>query len=518
MSSFESYLKSVGEVGNVIGSRGTVVYCSGLVGAKIWEKIIFENESVGLVWSIQPKNTEVLLLHSESVHPGMMAARSGETLTANVSTEALGRVIDVFGKPIDGKGIFKGGVERLMEADAVPIINRVRVNQNLETGVTLIDLLVPIGKGQRELIIGDQKTGKTSFLLQVLARQAQLGTICIYVAMGKKKSDLSSACEKLSKLGVLSKIIVIAAPSATPASLIYLAPYSAMAYAEYFRDAGSDVLVVMDEISRHAKYFRELSILSRRMPGRDAYPGDIFHTHSHILERAGRFLLEGYKGSKSNKSIKGKGETLSLKITGETASITCLPVVEAVGNDITGYIQTNLMSMCDGHIFFDVDKFQAGLRPAVNAGLSVTRVGKQTQNTIEREMALKVREIMFAYSKAQGVAKFGVELLEATRTSLIQGERLMAIFDQPNNMLVPRTLSLLFVELLLSGFWQNSTPAVIAQHKVLILEQYTAGALAKLIGQFQGAISFGLRRKFSAVVAENIGLIEKIVRKTQKTR
>lgn len=510
MSTFESYLKSVGEVGNVIGSRGTIIYCSGLVGAKIWEKIVFENESVGLVWSIPSKNTEVLLLSSVNVHPGMMAARSGETLTASVSAEALGRVIDVFGKPIDGKGIFKGGVERFLEADAVPLIDRARVNQNLETGVTLIDLLVPIGKGQRELIIGDQKTGKTSFLLQVLARQAQLGTVCIYVAMGKKKSDLSFACEKLSKLGVLSKIIVIAAPSSTPSSLIYLAPYSAMAYAEYFRDAGSDVLVVMDEISRHAKYFRELSILSRRMPGRDAYPGDIFHTHSHILERAGRFLLEGSKSIKGIKGDKGKGETLTLKIAGETASITCLPVVEAVGNDITGYIQTNLMSMCDGHIFFDVDNFQQGQRPAVNVGLSVTRVGKQTQNTIEREMALKVREIMFAYSKAQGVAKFGVELLEATRTALVMGERLMAIFDQPNNMLVPRPLSLLFVELLLSGFWENSTPAVIKQHKELILGQYSTGALKKLIAELQSAIGFGLRRKFSATVAANLPQIEKI--------
>ena len=437
MTNFEKYLKQVGEVGNVIGSTGTIVTCSGLLGAKIWEKVVFENESLGIVHSISRKNCEILLLSFVNVTSGMMVVRTNETLSVEVSAEAIGRVIDVFGKPIDSKGNFKKLEDSPLEAEAVSIVDRARINQNLETGVTIVDLLIPLGKGQRELIIGDQKSGKTSFLTQVIARQTQLGTICIYCAIGKKKSDLAASVEKLERLGALAKTVVVAAPSSTPSSIIYLAPLAAMAYAEYFMSKGHDVLVVLDEISSHAKYYRELSILSKRMPGRDGYPGDIFYLHSHLLERAGRFI----RGD-------GEEETITLKIGGKTVSISCLPVVETLGSDFTGYIQTNLMSMTDGHLFFDISKFQEGLRPAVNVGLSVSRVGKQTQNTIERQLAIKSRELLLAYSKGLSVAKFGIELLAATRDDIAQGERINAIFHQTATEIVPRTLQLLFLQLL----------------------------------------------------------------------
>lgn len=509
MSSFDNYLKSVGEVGSVFGSRGVIVYCSGLSGARIWEKVIFEDDTLGLVYSINADSVEVLVLSPKTPDPGTMVARSGETFTAQVSGEALGRVIDVFGMPIDNSGQFKRTMGRNLEAPAPPIIDRVRISENMETGVTLVDLLVPIGKGQRQLIIGDQKTGKTSFLLQTIARQVQLGTVCIYVAVGKKKSDLAAACEKLAKMGALSRTVIVAAPSSTPSSVAYMAPFSAMAYAEYFKETGNDVLVVIDEISRHAKYYRELSILSRRMPGRDGYPGDIFYMHSHILERAGRFLIDGTKDAKGGKRNE---ETLTLKIGGKTNSITCLPVVETLGGDFTGYIQTNLMSMTDGHLFFDTGQFQEGLRPAVNVGLSVTRVGKQTQNSIEREMAIRVRQILFAYSKAQSVAKFGVELLEATRSDLMAGERLFAIFEQASDQIVPRFLQLLFIQLLVSGFWDGFKAADIREHKSKILKADTDGKLVKLESEIANAVASGLAKKFEKTVNENVGLIGKIIK------
>ena len=422
-----------------------------------------------------------------------------------VSSEALGRVVDVFGTPLDNKGAFKRAQIANFEREAPALIDRVRVSENLETGVTLVDILIPIGRGQRQLVLGDQKVGKTSFLISAIARQAQLGAICVYCAIGKKKSDLSAQIARLAKLGAMEKTVVVAAPSSTPASQVYLAPYAAMTLAEFFRDMGKNVLLVLDEISTHAAYFRELSIISRRMPGREGYPGDIFYTHAHILERAGRFLIE-----KSNKGNKGDEETLALKIGGRTASITCLPVVETMGSDFTGYISTNLMSMTDGHIFFDVSKFQEGMRPAVNAGLSVTRVGKQTQNSIERDFAQKAKKIIFAYQKAQGVAKFGVELHQATRDDIVLGEKLNAILEQRSDVLVPKVIQLLFLELLLSGFWQNTPPLVVREYKEKILDFYWQGKICSLAGQLVRAISSGLARKFSKTVAQNLGTIAKI--------
>ncbi|MCR4325175.1 MAG: hypothetical protein NUV69_05845 [Candidatus Curtissbacteria bacterium] len=499
MTSFESYLKSVGEVGRVVSANNVLVMCEGLPGAKVWEKIVFETGQIGIVNAILSTQTRVLLLDSQSVSIGSSAVRTKETFKVKVSKNSLGRVVDVFGEPIDGRGKLASTEERYPDSTVPPIIDRVRINQNLETGVTLVDLLLPLGKGQRQLIIGDQKVGKTTFLLQVIARQTALGTVCVYASIGKKKSDLASVVDRLSKLGAFSKSVVVAAPASLPTSLIYLAPFTAFSIAEYFRDMGFDVLLVLDEISRHAKYFRELSILSKKMPGRDGYPGDIFYLHSHLMERAGRFMLS----SKSADS-----ETLTLKIKGKTASITCLPVVETVGSDFTGYISTNLISMTDGHLFFDVDTFQTGLRPAINVGLSVTRVGRQTLKTIEREISFKVRDILFDYGKAQDVAKFGVELLESTQKSLSEGEKLMAILEQRGDVVVPRVLQLLFVQMLFSSFWDGFGPSDIRAHKDVIYKAYVKGEVNKLTRELETSIDLGSIRRFEKVVFDNKGALE----------
>ncbi len=500
MSVFENYLEKVGEVGHVHSINNGIVYCTGLAGARINEKIIFEHDQIGFVYTIGREYTELLLLDSGGVDLGTVAVRTNETMTVSVSESLLGCVVDPFGNPID-RVKTKAVEGRSLEAKAPPLIDRVRINQNLETGVTLIDLLLPIGKGQRQLILGDQKTGKTSFLIQTMARQVQLGNVCIYACIGKKKSDLASIIDKLTRMKVIQNIIVVAAPASIPTSLIYLAPFTAMSIAEYFRDKGDDVLVVMDEISAHARYYRELTISSKKMPGRDGYPGDIFYLHSHLMERAGRFLI--------GESTREK-ETLTLKIEGKTASITCLPVVETLGGDLTGYIQTNLMSMTDGHLFFDVSQFQEGLRPAVNIGLSVTRIGKQTQKTVERDIALKIRKILFDYSKARDVAKFGVELLQETRQRVIMGEKVLAVFDQLGDTIVPRVIQLLFTELLMDGFWENADLVQIKKDKETILSLLEDGRIVKISKQLKQALELGSAKKFSDTVIGAMADLEQI--------
>jgi F-type H+/Na+-transporting ATPase subunit alpha len=500
MSDFEKYLKNVGEVGKVISVNNVISYCEGLNGAKIWEKIFFEEGQIGIVGAIDEKLTEVFVLDSKNVALGSMAVRTGEPFTVSVSNSAVGRILDVFGKPIDGKGPLKNTESRYPDSVAPPIIDRARINQNLETGITLVDLLIPLGKGQRQLVIGSQKIGKTSFLAGVMARQAQLGTINVYVLIGKKKGDLPTTVSRLKRLGAMDNTIIIAAPASSPTSVIYLAPFVAFSIAEYFKDKGQDVLLILDEISRHAKYYRELSILSKKMPGRDGYPGDIFHLHAHLMERAGRFILGG----------KSDEETISLKIKGKSASITCLPVAETIGADLTGYIQTNLISMTDGHIFFDVNAFQEGLRPAINLGLSVTRVGRQTLNVVEREMAKKAQDILFEYSRVQNVAKFGVELLEATRDRIEKGEKLNAILEQRGEEIIPRSVQLLFLELLFSGFWKEKTVAEIKVNKFSILEAYEKGKLDDLIKGIDSSLELGSLTKFSNVVLQNLGEVERV--------
>ena len=540
MSLFDKYLSSVGEVGHVHSVNRVLVYCSGLTGAKIGEKVYFEDDQMGFVFAIGRELTEVLLLDINNVQIGSVVVRTGETLMVEAAQDLLGQVLDPFGIPISStretsslisssretsslierKGKLKDPKMMYLEQAAPPMIDRVRINENLETGVTVVDVLIPIGKGQRQLVIGDQKSGKTSFLVQTIARQAQLGTVCIYVLIGKKKSDLATTIERLKKFGVMDKTIVLAAPASIPTSMIYLAPFTAFAIAEYFRDRGQDVLIVLDEISRHARYYRELSILARKMPGRDGYPGDIFYLHSHLMERAGRFLSEevskGAKVSKVDKfgSAKSKGEdeqTLSLKISGKTASITCLPVVETLNGDFTGYIQTNLMSMTDGHLFFDMNEFQQGFRPAVNISLSVTRTGKQTHKTIERDMSIKIKDVLFAYNQARDVAKFGVELLQATQEKIKQGEKLMAVFDQEGDVIVPKMIQLLYMQLLLSGFWAGTTPTEIKRHKTKILKAYAAGALDELVGQLKDSFELGSLKRFEEVVDKRQEELERIV-------
>lgn len=505
MVNFSDFLKKVGEIGYVVQIKGVLVYCSGLEGAKIGEKVIFENEQIGIVNGISKELTEVLVLDLFGLSLGSMVVRTSQKFAIGVSKDLLGRVINALGEPIDGKAKIKSSDTRYLDSETLGVIDRARISENLETGVLVVDLLIPIGRGQRQLVIGDHKTGRTTFLVQTIARQAQLGTICIYTFLGKKRSDLTSTLDKLKRLKAKGKTIVVAAPASTSAGMIYLAPFCAFTIAEYFRDQGRDVLVVLDEISMHAKYFREMSLLSKRMPGREAYPGDIFHLHARLLERAGRFYIKGGKMSK----------TLSLKIGGPTASISCLPVVETAAGELVGYIQTNLMSMTDGHIFFDVAAFLQGLRPAVNIGQSVTRVGKKTQMTVERELSFKVRDILFEYTRSLGVAKFGVELLEATREKVVMGERLLSVLDQHGTVVIPKIVQLLLVELLICGFWQQSEAFSVKREKEEILNAHNLGKLKDLTRALDAACQLGSFSKFEQTVKSNLDFLAKICKRSK---
>jgi F-type H+-transporting ATPase subunit alpha len=299
------------------------------------------------------------------------------------------------------------------------------------TGVTVVDSVVPIAWGQRELVIGDRKTGKTDFLMSVALTQLKLGRLVVYCMIGKRKSEIKAVHDYFLNARVLQRCIIVASEAYSTTGEIYLTPYTAMSIAEYFRDKGGDILLILDDLTTHAKYYREIALLSQKFPGRESYPGDIFYIHSRLMERAGCFKING--GS----------------------SITCLPVAESVGGDITGYIQTNLMSMTDGHIYFDTDKFYSGVRPAVNTFLSVTRVGKQTQTPLMREIGFWMMTALKDYEEVQRFKQFGTEMTQAVLDKMALGEAINRFFTQRLGITVYPNLQVILSALLFLKLWNG---------------------------------------------------------------
>jgi F-type H+-transporting ATPase subunit alpha len=458
-NTFEEYLKETGEVGAVSSIMQSIVYASGLPGAKPREMILAEGGQRGIVQALDEGIAEVLMLDTNDLTSNLRITRTNETFTIPVGEGLLGRVVDPFGRSIDGAGPIPGEkLNQSIEPGAPGIDMRVRVNRPLETGVSMVDLLVPIGYGQRELVIGDKKTGKTTFLLQAMANQAAKGVICVYVSIGKRQNDAKSVENYLRKKGVLKSCIIISANSADAATMIYLAPYAGMAVAEYFRDSGKDVVIVFDDLTNHAKFYREISLLLQRAPGRSSYPGDIFHIHAALLERAGNIQVKN----------------------GPVVSITALPAAETLEGDITGYIQTNLMAITDGHIFFDIDEFRKGARPAINPGLSVSRVGNQTKKPIDRSFAQLVREDLSRYGRSLDIARFGVELPESTRREIEMGEKIGVIFNQDSEAIIPRSLQLIFLGLLFAGFWQSKNSNLVKVDVIKILQKHQKGQFREI--------------------------------------
>ncbi len=430
---FESLLSKTEEVGIVVSVSDAVVNVTGLPGVSLGEMVLLESGEKGVVTALLENSFECLTLSPKSVNVGQRVVRAGESLSVPVGSEILGMAVDVLGKSLNGK---EYKTDRQMPLDSRPlgIVSRKKIDKPLYTGLIITDLMVPLGRGQRELVIGDRKTGKSYFLMQAILSQAASGVVCIYAAIGKKRAEIMRTVDFFMEKKVMNQVVVVAASSQDGAGEIFLCPYTAMAIAEYFRDLGRDVLVVLDDMSVHAKFYRQLSLISRKFPGRDSYPGDVFHIHSKLLERAGNFV----------------------NADGKEVAITCLPAVETIQGDITGYIPTNLMSMTDGHIYVDNELFFKGRRPAINPFVSVTRVGYQTQSKLRRDASRVLYELLNNYEKTQSFLRFGAELGENSRQILALGEKVLAFFDQPYYLVVPENVQMLLLAGLMSGVWDGA--------------------------------------------------------------
>ncbi len=425
---FNQYLDKTGEYGVVTHVSHPITFIEGLPTVKTHEVIMFETGQKGEVFAINRGKIEAWVFSHEPVRVGTKVTRTDQLLSLPVGKELLGQTINPLGESLDSNITFPTPKEsRDLESKPGGISTRKKITKSLITGISLIDLLIPLGRGQRELIIGDRKTGKTSILMTTIKSQINEGVIAIYAAIAKKKSDIKKLQEFFIREKIMDKIIIVATSSYDSPSIIFQTPYAAMAIAEHFRDAGLHTIVILDDLSTHAKFYRELSLLARRFPGRDSYPGDIFYVHSRLLERAGNFKHEE------------KGEV----------SITCLPVIEIVEGDFTGYISTNVMGITDGHIYLDSNIYYQGRRPAINIPLSVTRVGRQTLDKLTREINKNLTVFLSQYAKLQNLSHFGQELTEEVKKNLRIGDLLYKFFNQPYQLTIPLTIQLIILAMIM---------------------------------------------------------------------
>lgn len=460
MKDFKTYFKETAEIGYVQSITSSLFYVDGLPNARINELVMCENGTLGIVKALLPELVEVMMFEGESLTHNVKVVRTNEFFQVPASDKFLGRILDPFGITQDhlGKIDARTFIYRQVDSPAPQFSARVRITQPFHTGVMVVDILTPLGMGQRELILGDPTVGKSTIALQALVTQARLGTICIYALIGKRKSDIKRVENFLTSMNVLNKSIVIASSSSDPAPMIYLTPYSALSVAEYFRDLGRDVLLILDDLSTHAKFYREISLLSRRPPGRQSYPGDIFHVQAKITERAGNIRIK----------------------RGKVASITLLPIAETQEGDLSGYIQTNLMAMTDGHIFLDVAEGKKARHPAVSYTLSVSRVGNQTRTDLEREISRYLHQMLAAARRAEELGRFGVELTPETMQIIRNSAKLDSLFNQESNVIFSKDLQLIYVGLFLSGFWNSKSGREIEKDVKILKDASDGGKLDKL--------------------------------------
>jgi len=424
---FNKFLDQTGEVGYVESYNLPIIKIRGLPTAKPKEIVLLENGIVGQIMSMDEKFIDVVALSLNPPTIGEKVCRTNQKLEIGVGDYLLGKTVDSLGQNLY-KDLESFVPERYLNIDPKPagIEKRVKINQYFETGVSIVDMLIPLGKGQRELVIGDRKTGKTDFILHTMLNQAKQGTICIYAGVGKNALDIKKVEKFLDQNQIKERSVVVASYSSDPSALVFLTPYSAMTIAEYFMEMGNDVLIVLDDMTNHAKFYRELSLVARKFPGRSSYPADIFYAHSRLLERAGYF--------KTSRGIN---------------AITCLPVAGATEGDITGYIQTNLMSITDGHIFFDKELFLQGKRPAINYFLSVTRVGRQTQTKLKWSVGRELSTFLSLLDKTESFIHFGAEVNEGIKSTLAMGEKITkTLFNQPAGQIYNTNLQILIFSLI----------------------------------------------------------------------
>ena len=382
---------------------------SGVSDAMAGELLELEGGLRGMVMDLEKDNVGVVLLGSyDAIQEGAAVRRTGRIIEVPVGEELIGRVVDALGRPIDGGGEIRTGHSRPIESPAPGVIARKSVSKPMQTGIKAIDALIPIGRGQRELIIGDRQTGKTAIALDTILNQKGKDMICIYVAIGQKESTVAGFVEKLRQAGAMDYSIVVSASASESAPMLYIAPYAGAAMGEYFMYKGRDVLIIYDDLSKQAVAYREISLLLHRPPGREAYPGDVFYLHSRLLERAARLSDEEGGGS-----------------------MTALPIIETQAGDISAYIPTNVISITDGQIFLETDLFNSGVRPAVNVGLSVSRVGGSAQLGAMKQVAGRLRMELAQYRELAAFAQFGSDLDKATQATLHRGDRMTELLKQP---------------------------------------------------------------------------------------
>lgn len=411
----ESEKSSVDQEGNhgIIQSyKDGVIWIKGLSNLKMNEVVTIEGVNAeALVMNLEKDSAYALVLQADrGVREGLFVRATGQFMSLPVSEDLLGRVVDPLGMPLDGQGDIKAGKRMPHEAQAPSVMIRKSVHQPVQTGIVAIDSLIPIGRGQRELIIGDRQTGKTTIAIDTIINQKKENIICIYTAIGQRESKTAQVIETFKRHGAMDYTIVVSAPAASSAVLQYLAPYAACAVGEYFMAKGKDVLVIYDDLSKHAVAYREMSLLLRRPPGREAYPGDVFYLHSRLLERAAKLNDENGGGS-----------------------LTALPVIETQAADVSAYIPTNVISITDGQIFLEPQLFNKGIRPAINVGISVSRVGGAAQTKIVKKVSGSVKLDLAQYYELEAFSQFASELDAATKAQLTRGKRVVEALKQPQN-------------------------------------------------------------------------------------
>jgi F-type H+-transporting ATPase subunit alpha len=405
----------VAEVGSVISVGDGIARIHGVERAMAGEMLEFPHGVFGIALNLEEESVGVVLLgYSTAIKEGDTVKRTGRIISVPVGEALVGRVVNALGQPIDGKGPIASQTFMPIERIAPGVVDRSPVKEPLQTGLKAIDGMVPIGRGQRELIIGDRQTGKTAVAVDTIINQQGLGVICIYNAIGQKQSTVAQVVKTLEEAGAMEYTIVVSAGASDPASLLYISPYSACTIGEFFRDAGRHALCVYDDLSKHAQAYREISLLLRRPPGREAYPGDVFYLHSRLLERA----------AKLKKELGG-------------GSLTALPVIETQAGDLSAYIPTNVISITDGQIFLEADLFNQGIRPAINVGNSVSRVGGSAQIKAMRQVAGSLRLDLAQYRELAAFAQFGSDLDQGTQRQLNRGKRLTEILKQPQYQPLP---------------------------------------------------------------------------------
>lgn len=414
--------------GTIVMVSDGIVQIHGLEDAMYGEMIEFEGGVYGMALNLEQDSVGAVVLGEYlNLQEGQKAYCTGRILEVPVGPELLGRVVDALGNPIDGKGPINAKLTDKVEKIAPGVIDRQSVDEPVMTGYKAVDTMIPIGRGQRELIIGDRQTGKTAMAIDAIIAQKHSGIKCVYVAVGQKRSTIANVVRKLEETGALAYTTVVVASASEPAALQYIAPYSGCTMGEYFRDRGEDALIIYDDLSKQAVAYRQISLLLRRPPGREAYPGDVFYLHSRLLERASRVNAE-YVEKFTNGAV-----------TGKTGSLTALPIIETQAGDVSAFVPTNVISITDGQIFLESSLFNSGIRPAVNAGISVSRVGGAAQTKIIKKLSGGIRTALAQYRELAAFAQFASDLDDATRKQLDHGQRVTELMKQ--NQYAPMSIA-----------------------------------------------------------------------------